>query len=120
MEPVEVFAGAWYLRALRDDDRLSDVGALARFDIADPADYVRDANRGWADESRFVWAVCVPTTGETVALIGVVPTGDDTADLVGVARDGHAEALSDAAGPVARFAEGALGLTTDELAETRP
>ncbi|MCF8590300.1 hypothetical protein [Gordonia liuliyuniae] len=120
MEPVEVFAGAWYLRALRDDDRLSDVPALALFDVDDPAAYIRAANDGWADESRFVWAVCVPTTGETVALIAVRATGATTADLVGVARDGYDDALADAVGPVTRFASGALGLTTGPLIPTPP
>ena len=120
MEPVEVFAGAWYLRALRDDDRLSDVSALELLDVADPTRYIADAARDWADESRFVWAVCVPTTGETVALIGVRPTGDGAAELVGLARDDHPAALADAVGPVTRFAAGALGLQTGELHPTHP
>ncbi|GAA4673810.1 hypothetical protein [Gordonia humi] len=120
MEPVEVFAGAWYLRALRDDDRLSDVPALELLEVPDAAEYIRAADAGWADESRFVWAVCVPTTGETVALIGVRPTGDGTARLCGLARADHPAALDDAVGPVARFARGALGLTTGPLDPTRP
>lgn len=120
MEPVEVFAGAWYLRALRDDDRLSDVPALTLFDVDDPADYIRAANDGWSTESRFVWAVCVPTTGETVALIGVTPTDGERAELAGVARESYGAALDDAVGPVTRFASGALGLTTGPLTPTRP
>ncbi|GAA1481798.1 hypothetical protein GCM10009624_22380 [Gordonia sinesedis] len=112
MEPVEINAGSWYLRALRADDRISDVAALADLDVADPADYVIAAERGWSDESGFVWAVCEPTTGELVALIGVRrdPDRPDVGVLWGRARAGQDAALSAATGPVTRFAAGALGL----------
>ena len=120
MEPVEVFAGAWYLRALRDDDRLCDVPALELLGVAAPAEYIAAAAADWAAESRFVWAVCVPTTGETVALIGVRPTDGDRAELAGIARADHPAALADAVGPVTRFADGALGLQTGELIPTHP
>lgn len=119
IEPVEINAGAWYLRALRADGRLSDVPALADLGVADPAAYVAAAQP--ADEPddaeddapvRCVWAVCVPTTGELVALLGV--TGDPaggTAILRGVHRAGFVTALADAVDPVRRFAAQALGLT---------
>lgn len=115
MEPVEVNAGAWYLRALRDDDRLSDVPALTLLSIDDAAAYIAGTDSDWADETRFVWAVCIPTTGETVALIGV--RGDV---LAGIHRDGHADALDAAVGPITRFAAGALGLTVDALTLQTP
>lgn len=106
MEPVEINAGAWYLRSLRDDERVSDRHALADLEIIDPAAYVLAAQQGWAEESRYTWAVCIPTTGELIAEIVVTPGGE----LVGRARPGHEQALQDSVPVVQRFAEGALGI----------
>ena len=120
MEPVEINAGAWYLRAPRDDDRLSDVPALADLFAlhgrapADPAGFVDEVHGGWRDESRFVWAVAVPTTGELAAVIGF-RAAEGVARLAGVARAGFDESLTETAGSVARFAEGALGLSPTDL-----
>lgn len=116
MEAVEINAGGWYLRALRADDRLSDVPALADLHIDDPRGFVVCAEGGWEQETLFTWAVCEPTTGELLALIEIVPKGDGTAaTLRGRARtDGH-DALAAAVAPVTRFASGALGLHVDAL-----
>lgn len=105
MEPVEINAGSWYLRAMRADDRISDVPALAELGIDDPVRYVADAASGWANDSGFAWAVCEPTTGELLAVVEIA--GEQ---LSGRARAGHDDALDAAFGPVTRFAEGALGL----------
>ncbi|MBD0863773.1 hypothetical protein IA539_21595 [Gordonia sp. zg691] len=113
MQPVEINAGTWYLRSLRADERITDVPALSRLGVDDPAAYVAAADADWEAETRFVWAVCVPTTGELVALIGVTPDGS-TARLWGQARDGYDEALDAAVGPVTRFVEGALDLVVSE------
>ncbi|GAC85593.1 hypothetical protein GP2_037_00230 [Gordonia paraffinivorans NBRC 108238] len=116
MQPVEINAGTWYLRALRADDRITDVPALALLGVDSPADYVATANADWESETRFAWAICIPTTGELVALIGVIPDGSSGL-LWGRAREGYDEALDAAVGPVSRFAEGALGLSvSDEFA----
>ncbi|GAA1455715.1 hypothetical protein [Williamsia maris] len=124
MEPVEINAGAWYLRALRDDERVSDVPALAETGLlgtasGSPAQFVVDAASWWADESRFTWAVCEPTTGELIALIAVT-TDDrrpDHARLTSAHRADHTEALAVGSAAVTRFVEGALGLTVDPSAE---
>lgn len=83
--------------------------------VDDPVAYVTTTDRDWADERAFVWAVCVPTTGELIALIGVERDGverdRDAGRLWGRARAGYDDALEVAVGPVTRFAEGALGLT---------
>lgn len=110
MDAVEINAGTWYLRALRCDDRISDVPALSDLGIDSPEEYVREADSGWSGETLFTWAVCVPTTGELVALVGVTPDGT-TGRLRGRARPGFDDALAAAIDPVTRFAEGALGLT---------
>jgi hypothetical protein len=47
MEPVEINAGAWYLRALRADE--------------------------WAADTGYAWAVCEPTTGVPVAEVTADP-----------------------------------------------
>ena len=113
MDPVEINAGSWYLRALRADDRISDVPALRDLGVPDPVGYAEVVARGWADESLFTWAVCIPTTGELVAVVGVSP-GDGTGRIWGRARTGHDDALDAAIAPVARFAAGALGITVPD------
>ncbi|MFI9506568.1 hypothetical protein [Nocardia sp. NPDC052566] len=109
MEPVEINAGAWYLRALRADERIDDRPALAEGGITDP-DYVAIRTAQWDAETHFSWAVCEPTTAELVAEIIVTPTGDTSADLSGWARSGYEPALETGATAVRRFMEGALGL----------
>ena len=113
MQAVEINAGTWYLRALRADERITDVPALTALGVSEPEQYVRQAADGWENESEFVWAICIPTTGELIALIGVQVVGS-AAQLWGQAADGYDEALEAARGPVTRFAQGALGLSIDE------
>ncbi len=123
MDPVEINAGAWYLRALRDDERVTDVPALSSLvdtsvlDGDAPARAVARAADGWRDGTRLSWAVCVPTTGEMVALVVLVPD-----DASGTARlitgttpaDGAHDALSAGLAAVGRFSDGALGLRVVE------
>lgn len=107
MDPVEINAGAWYLRALRADDRIDDRPALAEMGETDP-DYINGRTAGWASETWFSWAVCEPTTGELLAEVTVDPTA---AVLATRAREGHRAAADAAAQAVRRFAASALGLT---------
>ncbi|NKY29351.1 hypothetical protein [Nocardia gamkensis] len=109
MEPIEINAGAWYLRALRADDRIDDRPALAEGGVTEP-DYVARRSAGWAEETHFSWAVCEPTTAELVAEIGATPTGDGTAAVAGWARPGYEAALDAGLTSVRRFVEGGLGL----------
>jgi RimJ/RimL family protein N-acetyltransferase len=85
MEPVEINAGAYYLRQLRADDRIDDrpslVDAFAdaelrRFvtrwridDLTAATDYVARRADEWAVGERCSWAVAEPTSG---ALLGEV------------------------------------------------
>lgn len=107
MDPVEINAGTWYLRALRADERIDDRPALADLGETDP-DYVTSCAAGWASETRFSWAVCEPTTGELLAEVTVDPR---SATLSTRARPGHDEAAAVAATAVRRFAGAALNLT---------
>ncbi|MEU6580976.1 hypothetical protein [Nocardia sp. NPDC046763] len=109
MEPIEINAGSWYLRALRADERIDDRPALADAGITE-ADYVARRSAEWADETHFSWAVCIPTTAEMVAEIGVRPNADGTATVTGWARAGYDSALADGLVTVRRFTAGALGL----------
>ena len=101
MEPVEINAGAWYLRALRADDRLDDRPALAEMGETD-ADYIQKRAAQWESNATYSWAVCEPTTGELLAEVTLQPaTG-----LIGMrARPGHAEAAQAAADAVRRLAD---------------
>ncbi|MDH6279408.1 hypothetical protein [Prescottella agglutinans] len=112
MEPIEINAGTWYLRALRADERVDDRPALRDGGIDDPA-YVTERTRQWAADEHYSWAVCEPTTGELLAEVGLTPDGSDGV-LSGWARRGHDDALATATDSVRRFAEGALGLALAE------
>lgn len=102
MEPVEINAGAWYLRALRADDRIDDRPALAELGEAAPDDYVDARAAQWASDTVYSWAVCEPTTGE---LLAEVTLATDTG-LIGLrARPGYAAAAQAAGDVVRRFAD---------------
>jgi hypothetical protein len=107
VEPVEINAGAWYLRALRDDDLINDRPALADLGETDP-DYVTRCSARWTADTGYSWAVCEPTTGELLAEVTLDPA---TATLATRARDGHTDAAAIAAQSVRRFAAAALGIT---------
>ncbi len=101
MEPVEINAGAWYLRALRADDRIDDRPALAELGETDPG-YVQQRAAQWESDSTYSWAVCEPTTGELLAEVTLHPT----TGLIGLrARPGYAEAAQSAGEAVRRFAD---------------
>ncbi|MEZ0362137.1 hypothetical protein ACAG26_00325 [Mycobacterium sp. pUA109] len=104
MDPVEINAGAWYLRALRADDRVDDRPALADLGETDP-DYVAGSAAGWAADTGYSWAVCEPTTGELLAEVTLDPVTGHTGTR---ARAGHADAAAAAEASVRRFAA-ALG-----------
>lgn len=106
MEPVEINAGSWYLRALRADERVDDRPALVELAEADPT-YVDRCTRDWLEDVRYTWAVCEPTTGEMLAEITVNPVDGTVGSR---ARAGHHDAARTAEDAVRRFARGALGL----------
>ncbi|WP_445169161.1 hypothetical protein ACTXG7_07450 [Mycolicibacterium sp. Dal123E01] len=107
MDPIEINAGTWYLRALRADERIDDRPSLADLGEADP-DYVSRCAAHWASETGYSWAVCEPTTGELLAEVTIDP---HSAALSTRARPGHDEAAAVAATAVRRFAAAALNLT---------
>lgn len=100
VQPVEINAGAWYLRALRADDRVDDRPALA--DLGeDRPDYVESAAVQWHSDSLYTWAVCEPTTGE---LLGEVTLEPSTRAVGTRSRPGHERAAQTGAEAVQRFA----------------
>jgi len=107
MQPVEINAGVWYLRALRADELMDDRPALADLGENDP-DYVARRSAQWLSDTCYSWAVCEPTTGELIAEVTVEPAA---ATLRTRARAGHDDAAAIAAAAVGRFAGGALGIT---------
>ncbi|RVW04543.1 hypothetical protein [Rhodococcus spongiicola] len=112
MEPIEINAGSWYLRALRADERVDDRPALREGGIED-TDYVAERSRQWAGDEHYSWAVCEPTTGELLAEVGLTPNGSECV-VDGWARPGHDDALAAALEAAQRFAAGALGLALAE------
>lgn len=122
MDPVEINAGSWYLRALRADERVDDSPALAAAGISDPG-YVALRLQQWAADELYSWAVCVPETGEMVAEIQLSPQDGHHGPgvrseaspwaLSGWAATGYDGALADGLAAVRRFAESGLGLVVD-------
>ena len=105
VEPVEINAGAWYLRALRADDRVDDRPALA--DLGEHrTEYVKHALAQWDSETLYSWAVCEPTTGELLAEVTLDPASGVIATR---ARPGHGQAAQTGAEAVGRFADAMLG-----------
>jgi hypothetical protein len=107
VEPVEINAGTWYLRAPRQDELIDDRPALADLGETDP-DYVTRCSALWASDTGYTWAVCEPTTGELLAEVTIDPV---TATVRTRARDGHTEAAAIAEQSVRRFAAAVLGIT---------
>ena len=100
MEPVEINAGRWYLRALRADSRIDDRPALADLGVTD-ADHVACCAALWSADTSYSWAVCEVTTGELLAEVTLHP---DTGEIAARARAGQAEAAAAATESVHRFA----------------
>ncbi len=104
MEPVEINAGTWYLRALRADDRVDDRPALV--DLGEcRTEYVALLARQWDSETLYSWAVCDPTTGELLAEVTLEPS---TGAIDTRARRGHEQAARTGAKAVQRFADATL------------
>lgn len=116
MEPVEINAGTWYLRALRVDDRVDDRPALADLGEIRP-DYVELRAAQWGSATSgsgksgsgdsgsgalCSWAVCEPSTGEMVAEVTLEPS---TGVIDTRARPGQEPAAQAGAGAVRRFAD---------------
>lgn len=110
MEPVEINAGAWCLRALREDELIDDRPALAKFGETDPG-YVARRTGQWASDTAYSWAVCDPNTGELLAEVVLDPVN---ASVHSRARPRHDDAADVAELVVRRFAAAALGLPVRE------
>jgi hypothetical protein len=100
LEPVEINAGQWYLRALRADGRIDDRPALADLGVTDPG-HVAHSAAAWSADTGYSWAVCDVTTGELLAEATLDPA---TGGIATRARDGYAHAATAAAESVRRFA----------------
>lgn len=111
MDPIEINAGRWYLRALRADKRVDDTPSLRGAGITDE-DYIARRLRQWSTDEFYSWAVCVPETGEMVAEIWLNPNSD-SAQVGGWALNGYDEAFAEGTAAVRRFAESRLGLAVE-------
>jgi hypothetical protein len=100
LEPVEINAGQWYLRALRADRRIDDRPALADLGVTDP-DHVARRAAQWSSDTSYSWAVCEVTTGE---LLAEVSLDLETGEIATRARASQTQAATAAAESVRRFA----------------
>ncbi len=130
MEPVEINAGAYYLRQFRADDRMDDRPALVEAftdpvmrkfvpqytvsNLVQAGDYIEARARGWESDDRCTWAIAEPTTGRLLGEVGLksLSKGDNTAEAAvwvhsSARRQGVAATALDAA---VRFGFGALDL----------
>jgi RimJ/RimL family protein N-acetyltransferase len=129
LDPVEINAGTWYLRALRCDDRIDDrravIASCADPEIRrwrhrpapDPIEaeaYIRRRARDWSRDERYTWAVCEPTTGEMlgeVALAAVdLPMATAEAACWALPHARGRGMITTALGAVLRFGFDGLGL----------
>ncbi|MGB8404870.1 MAG: hypothetical protein WCE30_12490 [Mycobacterium sp.] len=101
MEPIEINAGGWYLRALRADDRMDDRPSLADLGELSPT-HVETRAAQWESDTLYSWAVCEPTTGELLAEVVLDPS---SGTITTRARAGFDEAAATGAQAVRRFAD---------------
>lgn len=130
MEPIEINAGGYYLRALRADDRVDDRPAIVEAfqdrdtrtwiadyridDLADAESYIRRRTSEWADGIRCSWAVADPVTGDLLGEVGLrdldMPDiGAEASCWTHPAHRGRGVAV-DALRAAMRFGFGGLGL----------
>lgn len=105
MEPIEINAGGWYLRALRADERMDDRPSLLNLGESNPT-HVETRAAQWESDTLYSWAVCEPTTGELLAEVVLDPLTGVISTRV---RAGFDEAAATGAEAVRRFADAMLG-----------
>ncbi|MFC5992783.1 GNAT family N-acetyltransferase [Pseudonocardia hispaniensis] len=128
MEPIEINAGTWYLRALRADNRIDDRPAVLAAAL-DPeitrwrhgpeptldaaGALVAERAAAWAAGRACSWAVCEPTTGEMVGEVVLA----DLNPAIGAANltwwalpMGRDRGIAPAVSAALRFGFGGLGL----------
>ncbi len=107
MEPIEINAGAWYLRALRADERMDDRPALSSLGV-DDSEYVTARTADWDSDRLYSWAVCEPTTAEMVAEVLLDPTTGTIESRARTDYPGSPGAEQEAVAAVRRFADAML------------
>lgn len=135
VQPVEINAGAYYLRALRADDRIDDRPAVlvgftdpetARWipeyrvsTLTEAGEYIALRSQEWLEDQRCSWAVAEPTTGAMLAEVGLKNlrlNGDTggTADIACWTHPAHRGRgiAAHAVAAALRFGFSALGLST--------
>ncbi|RLK61007.1 GNAT family N-acetyltransferase [Actinokineospora cianjurensis] len=131
MEPVEINAGAYYLRAIRNDSRFDDRPRLVEgftdpefvrwlphlrvSDLASAGEYIARRDADWAADRRYSWAVADPVTGVMLGevLLKEVDLAAGTAEAgVWAHPDARGKGMiTQSLAAVLRFAFGGLGLT---------
>lgn len=122
MEPIEINAGAYYLRQLRADDLLDDRTTLRANGFSDPDAHIAARAEGWRADTDYIWAIADPPTGALLGEVGLVAINDSTArTMCWVVADHPDKSIADTAlAAVLRFGLGALGLRTIDPAGDEP
>lgn len=91
MEPMEVNAGRFYCRPLRQDSRVDDAPAMSRIlgYLVDPGEFSY-ANKDWHADKVYRFAVCEQTNVDLIALAIVSLHPDNEASIL-VRPDGSTD-----------------------------
>lgn len=73
MEPFDINAGRFYLRALHQQSFFDDSAALAELIPPTPIRHAEEAESGWMSNTLYSWAVCEQTSPDLLALITYRP-----------------------------------------------
>ncbi|RKT57540.1 GNAT family N-acetyltransferase [Saccharothrix australiensis] len=80
MEPVEVNAGEYYLRQLRDDDRVDDRAPLVaggRFTgTGEAGAHIAERRRQWEADETCSWAICEQSSNTAIGEIALSTDGE--------------------------------------------
>ncbi|MCF4005689.1 hypothetical protein L1O03_00640 [Corynebacterium uropygiale] len=84
MEPFDINAGRFYLRALHEQSFFDDSATLAALTPPTSIHHAEEAESGWMEDRLYSWAVCEQTSPDLLALVTYRPdTGEVGAHAAG-------------------------------------
>ncbi|QNQ89400.1 hypothetical protein GP475_01220 [Corynebacterium poyangense] len=76
MEPYDINAGRFYLRALHGQSTFDDTATFSALIPASPLQDLNDAESGWMEDKLYSWAVCEQTSPDLLALVTLDAAGE--------------------------------------------
>jgi RimJ/RimL family protein N-acetyltransferase len=112
VDPIEINAGAYYLRQLRADDLMDDRTTLRANGFPDPDAHIAARAEGWRADTDYTWGIADPPTGALLGEVGLTAVHDGIAQVMCWVAPKHPDRdIADIAlASVRRFGFGALGL----------